>query len=108
MCLDEIDCRDMKWIPFNDECLTECPSGYEPKNTTKGLECTLCSDDECIKKCVAMELRSVASTDILRGCTIIMNDLSLVIKVDVKNPLQRLEENLGNITEIHGYLRVSS
>ncbi|KAF7271558.1 hypothetical protein GWI33_015587 [Rhynchophorus ferrugineus] len=87
---------------FNNSCILKCPTNYADdfaNNTCK--EC----DHTCKKECQGARIDSVGLAFKLRGCTHITNSLEIQIRGGNK-VVSVLEENLGMIEEINGYLKV--
>ncbi|KAF5306821.1 hypothetical protein FQA39_LY00051 [Lamprigera yunnana] len=103
-CITTNECFKMPngpWWPFKEECVASCPTGYE-EISQQGKGCKLC--ENCPKYCNGIEVDSIASAEMLQGCTHLNGSLS--IRVDSKGTVDVLEKNLGLVREITGYLRV--
>ncbi|XP_078313794.1 insulin-like peptide receptor isoform X3 [Crassostrea virginica] len=107
-CLLEHECTDVihyKLVKSNQtelpgECVDKCLAGYlESKD---GRSCTKCAD-KCPKSCNGKKLETVAQSQELFGCTIIVNHLEIRIRKG-SNVAQELERNLGQIEEVRGYI----
>nr|BBI47313.1 insulin-like peptide receptor 1 [Gnatocerus cornutus] len=91
---------DKPYRIFNDSCLLECPANY----TNDGTYCIPCNGT-CIKNCSGVNVDSVALAKQLKGCTHITSSLEIQIRGG-RNVVNELEESLGMIEEIDGYLKV--
>lgn len=115
-CIDEERCRRMEkpreaynvknypYKPFNGSCVMECPPGYTDEEIDGKLSCKKC-DGPCQKECTGVNVDSMASAQKLRGCTRITGSLEIQIRGG-KNIVKELEDSLGTIEEIDGYLKV--
>ena len=56
--------------------------------------------------CTQIEVESLATSDLLRGCQIINGDINIRLKLGVADTMQTLERNLGDIEEINGILKI--
>lgn len=104
-CVTEQECGSLlngTWWIFQGECIKACPPRYYRIPSEYG-GCKFCGD-QCKKECPGMQVDSIASAQRLRGCTHINGSLS--IKVASKSTADELEENLGLIEEIYGYLKI--
>lgn len=79
------------------ECRPYCDS-------IAGAEIT--DPSQCVRSCGGIEVESLASSDLVRGCHIIYGDLIIRLVSGVVNTMQILEQNLGDIEEVHGILHV--
>jgi hypothetical protein len=86
-----------------DECVTDCPGGYEPRQQGRFSECVECQD--CHKTCNGEHVNSVAKAVVLSGCTRIKGDLE--IQVSKSRPsYDELENYLGKVKVIEGQLKI--
>ncbi|XP_028672139.1 insulin receptor-like [Erpetoichthys calabaricus] len=100
--LRDVNCD--QYVIHNGECVPECPSGYTMNSST--LNCTPCAG-LCPKICEVgvKTIDSLTAAQELRGCTVING--SLVINIRAGNNIaSELENNLGLIEEITGYLKI--
>lgn len=99
----------MKLIPLNNECHFDCPSGYThfnyETNNRNATDCFPCKEN-CPKHCYGDEIYYIDQTDHLRGCNIVNGNLFIKINNDMIDSLERLQRNLGDITEIKGVVRI--
>lgn len=114
--MSEQQCRDYKsssgndkYKPFNDtapaECLPTCPAGFY-ENPSDPSACTKC-DKLCPFVCSASRpIKSVHDARMFKGCTVINTSLIIEITSGV-GVATALEESLGNVEEIAGYLKVA-
>uniref|UniRef100_T1JFU0 Tyrosine-protein kinase receptor n=1 Tax=Strigamia maritima TaxID=126957 RepID=T1JFU0_STRMM len=94
---------DVRWKTFRDECLPECPPGYmEDENNVH--ECKSCVGD-CPKVCNGITVDSVATAQMLRGCTRISGSLEIQISGG-ENIVRELEENLNLIEEVDHFVKI--
>lgn len=117
-CVTEGECRKMPkdnlfnsnteekvyWKPVNGECLPDCPKGYNEHETDKHY-CVKCLG-QCPKVCPGGILTNAASAQRLRGCTHINGSLEIQIQGG-SNITAELEENLKDIQEITGFLKIA-
>lgn len=87
---------------FNDSCLLKCPTNYA--DDYNDHSCKKC-DNTCKKECPGARIDSINLANKLRGCTHITGSLEIQIRGGNK-VVKVLEENLGMIEEIDGYLKV--
>ncbi|XP_044256884.1 insulin-like receptor [Tribolium madens] len=85
---------------FNNSCILECPPNYMSNDT----HCIPCQGN-CIKKCAGVNVDSINLARQLKGCTHITSSLEIQIRGG-RNVVNELEESLGMIEEIDGYLKV--
>ncbi|UYV63309.1 InR [Cordylochernes scorpioides] len=111
-CIDENECRKMShsgvarsvnYKPFNGKCEANCPPGYT-ENENDSYSCIPCKES-CPKVCPSSIVNSVATAQMLRGCTFINGSLQIQIK-GRENVMRELEKNLESIQEIYGYLKI--
>ncbi|XP_022668965.1 insulin-like growth factor 1 receptor isoform X4 [Varroa destructor] len=114
-CVSETDCRNYTtalvkhFKAFNDsataECLPQCPAGYTTKQGAPH-SCEKCKGP-CPHVCTMNRaIKSIHDAKSLKGCTIINSGLNIEITSGV-GVSTALEEYLGNIEEIQGYLKVA-
>ncbi|XP_056021824.1 insulin-like peptide receptor isoform X4 [Ostrea edulis] len=107
-CLLEDECTNIigyKLVRSNQtklpgECVDKCLAGY--LESDDGKTCIKCAD-KCPKSCNGKKLETVAQSQELFGCTIIVNHLEIRIRKG-SNVAQELEKNLGQIEEVQGYI----
>jgi hypothetical protein len=113
-CISEDECREMKrplnfesqneskkpYKIYNNSCILECPANYM-NNATHCIPC----QGTCTKECAGLNVDSITLARQLRGCTHITSSLEIHIRGG-RNIVNELEENLGMIEEIDGYLKV--
>ncbi|KRZ21899.1 Insulin receptor [Trichinella pseudospiralis] len=87
-------------------CSLHCPAGYDEHPGDRRL-CTPCAG-ACSKKCPGGDVRSLAEAAQFRGCDVVLGALDITMQGGLtKNVAGKLEEYLGNISEITDYLKVS-
>lgn len=86
--------------PILGECRDSCPLIIAEKNVN------ISSIEQCARECPAVEVDSLATSDLLRGCQIVKGDIYIRLQSGVANTMQILERNLGDIEEIEGILKV--
>ncbi|CAB0010611.1 unnamed protein product [Nesidiocoris tenuis] len=92
-----------EWFTFNRTCIQECPYGYE-RVLDKG--CQPCGG-MCKKVCSQTVVDSLQSAQSLRDCTFINGSLAIQISSGKSSVVAKeLENNLGKIEEIVGYLKM--
>jgi insulin receptor len=113
--IPHIDIHDFEeeyklWRVFNGSCVPNCPPGYEEHqlNNEDGvtLTCKTCGKGGCRKVCMSNKIDSIAKAYNLKGCTHINTSLEIQINGG-KDMSQELEESLGSIEEIDGYLKIT-
>ncbi|BES93780.1 tyrosine-protein kinase receptor [Nesidiocoris tenuis] len=93
-----------EWFTFNRTCIQECPYGYE-RVLDKG--CQPCGG-MCKKVCSQTVVDSLQSAQSLRDCTFINGSLAIQISSGKSSVVAKeLENNLGKIEEIVGYLKIA-
>ncbi|XP_044740793.1 insulin-like receptor isoform X2 [Chrysoperla carnea] len=95
--------RNKPHKPFNGSCLLDCPLGYEEDEINGQLSCKKC-EGKCVKRCGGASVNSIHTAQSLKDCTIINGSLDIQLRDDI---VHELNENLGQITEITGYLKVT-
>lgn len=72
-----------------------------------GSGCEPCYD-KCRKPCMGASIDNIGTAQAFRGCTHIVGSLEISIKTGKPKVIaQELEENLGSIEEIEGYLKIA-
>lgn len=111
-CITEKACHETYGrIIFEGQCIETCPAGYivftvdDDNKTHDHLTCRLCSSD-CEKPCIASEITSLEEASNLKNCTVIKGPLNIRLEIFEPNTMDMLEEYLGNIDEILGYLKI--
>ncbi|XP_077870330.1 insulin-like peptide receptor [Saccoglossus kowalevskii] len=92
------------WKIYKNTCIKECPPDYTV-NETDSAECLPCVGP-CPKVCEGRTVDSVASAQLLHGCTIINGSLKITIS-GAGNPVAELEANLGLIELVEDYVEIS-
>ncbi|XP_059615920.1 insulin-like receptor isoform X2 [Phlebotomus argentipes] len=100
-CVDGSKCYAEGKIVHDGKCLEECPIGF--MNVTH--KCQKCKG-HCPKTCYGSQIDFIENAEKLRGCTIINGSLQIKLNTDMAQLLDELEENLGAIQEIHGFLKI--
>lgn len=94
------------YVIDGDQCLDRCPPGYEP-DLVAG-ECRPCREGRCHKWCSGAVITSTGEAQEFRGCTHISGSIEITIKSETSGAVHSvLEECLGSIEQITGYLQVS-
>ncbi|KAK4886760.1 hypothetical protein RN001_003031 [Aquatica leii] len=104
-CVTEQECPTLlngTWWSFEGQCVNNCPSNYQQVSEKEGW-CAYCGNN-CIKTCNGMLVDTLEAAQELVGCTHILGSLS--IRVFSKSAADELEESLGMIEEIDGYLKI--
>lgn len=96
-CITKQQCRDVPrptdvnfeytvpkypYIPFEGQCLLDCPTDYYPEGgESERTErvCKLCQG-KCKKTCLGSSIESIATAQRYRGCTFINGSLTLQIR----------------------------
>jgi insulin receptor len=95
--------QNKEWFTYNGTCMQVCPSTME-RDKLEG--CASCNGT-CTKVCCSIKVDSIQAAQNHRGCTFINGSLEIHITSGKQDIIAReLEENLGNIEEIRGYLKV--
>lgn len=97
LCVSANFCIKRRKQPLLGECRQYCDS------MTSG---NITSPSQCTRSCGPVEVDSLSTSDMVRGCQIIRGDLFIRIQSGVVNTMQYLERNLGDIEEIEGVLKV--
>ncbi|XP_055709415.1 insulin receptor-like isoform X2 [Phlebotomus papatasi] len=100
-CVNKTSCRNDGRIIHDDKCLSECPIGF----TNSTDKCELCKGN-CPKTCYGTQIDFIENAEKLRGCTTINGSLQIKLNTDMAKLSDELEENLGAIREIDGYLKI--
>uniref|UniRef100_A0ABD2XMG2 Tyrosine-protein kinase receptor n=1 Tax=Trichogramma kaykai TaxID=54128 RepID=A0ABD2XMG2_9HYME len=100
----EINAKQYPYKPFGNQCLLECPRGYEEISENDMYSCKRCNGP-CFKECPGTVVDNISTAQKLRGCSFINGSLEIAIR-DGQNIVRELEESLGNIQVITGYLKI--
>lgn len=90
-----------------------CPKDYTIKfavqNNLMSASCEPCKGKDCWKLCLGADLRSIEDVRKMKGCQVIEGSLKLQVqgKHSKKNLVKELEDALGDIIEIEGFLEIS-
>ena len=122
MCITEVECSqksvkgvfEISLLPHDDaksvykvhegECIDKCPSSFKPVREGNITRCDKCLKGDCPVQCDGEIINSPESAKKLKSCTHIIGDL--VINVNRGDITNVLEENLQNIVEITGSLKI--
>ncbi|ROT82247.1 hypothetical protein C7M84_024593 [Penaeus vannamei] len=106
-CEERSSCRRNYVIKLDTkECVKRCPLGYNLSSNSAGEKlCVPCEGSVCPKECGAAVVKSVSRAQALRGCTVIRGDLTVNINGG-ENIERELEENLGSLEEVTGFVKV--
>ena len=122
MCISEAECSEksvkgvfeISLLPHDDaksvykvhdgECIDKCPSSFKPVRVGNITRCDKCLKGDCPVQCDGEIINSPESAKKLKSCTHINGDL--VINVNRGDITNVLEENLQNIVEITGSLKI--
>nr|AVT56270.1 insulin receptor 2 [Oncopeltus fasciatus] len=117
-CVTESECHNMNttllrpgynessehWFIWDTKCVSHCPRGLERDSV---LGCKPCSG-KCVLICNSSTVESIASAQTLKDCTYIKGSLEIQIRSGNQSFIyNELEENLGDIEEILGYLKIT-
>lgn len=98
---------DKQFVPFvifNGTCTDHCPAGYQLDDEARS--CIPCRG-KCNKTCQGGSIDNIAAAQKLRGCTLIAGSIEINIRSGKPKIIaQELEENLGDIQEITGFLKI--
>lgn len=101
-CVDADFCTKANKKPIFGECRESCPLIF---SETYGDNPSV---EQCARECPGTEIESLATSDLLRGCQIVKGDIFIRLPsgFDAANTMQILEQNLGDIEEIEGILKI--
>jgi insulin receptor len=99
----QISSENLKAI--EGKCTKDCPKGYSENPQNKHL-CESCKGP-CPKVCPTTHVTNIASAQTLKGCTVINGSLEINIQSGGANVIRELEENLQQLEEIRGFLKVA-
>nr|ANZ55076.1 insulin receptor 2 [Pyrrhocoris apterus]QIS94311.1 insulin receptor 2 [Pyrrhocoris apterus] len=92
------------WFTWDSKCVSSCPKGLE-RDPVHG--CKPCPG-KCVMICEGTNVDNIQSAQSLRDCTYINGSLEIQIKSGNQSIIYKeLEENLGDIEEIVGYLKIT-
>lgn len=100
LCVDATYCKKHGKKPIYGECRDSCPPIIAEKNVN------ISSIDQCARECPGIEVDSLATSDLFRGCQIVRGDIYIRLQSGVADTMQILTRNLGDIEEIGGILKV--
>ena len=100
--LAQADQAKVVYKVHNGQCVDKCPNGFKAVKVGEVWECDSCSD--CPVTCDGEIINSPESAKKLKSCTHINGDI--VINVNQGNIAIVLEENLKDIEEISGSLKI--
>lgn len=104
--------NSLTYIPFKGSCSLGCPQTYVDDKDGDEIICRPCGS-ECLKKCQARIIDSIAAAQTLKGCAIIDGPLEIQIRSSAKtvdstnNVVKELENSLSDIVEITDYLKIA-
>ncbi|XP_075149459.1 insulin-like peptide receptor [Haematobia irritans] len=108
-CYTREECIAKKSVIFKHACVDACPSGYKLNNITH--ECDSCGGvNSCIKTCnpkVIQEpiyINTLDDIEKLKSCQILNGSVFVNLRNRIKE--QELLDNLSNIKEIIGHLKI--
>lgn len=93
-CIQKTECRNVPkptyvsfeynvpkfpYIPFDGQCVIDCPTDYYPEGDSGNRECIKCSG-KCKKECMTGTIDSIAAAQRYRGCTHINGSLTIQIR----------------------------
>lgn len=92
------------WFIWKTYCVPSCPRGLERDPV---LGCKVCPG-KCVLVCESANVESIQAAQALKDCTYINGSLEIHITTGNQTVLfKELEENLGDIEEIAGYLKIT-
>lgn len=98
--------RNRTYVVFGGKCIKSCPAGYET-NMNK-TDCVACPLGKCEKSCPGGLINSIEDAYKFRGCTFIKSSIGIHIRHEFTETVrQELEECLGSIERINGYLKIA-
>uniref|UniRef100_A0A8D9BPN7 receptor protein-tyrosine kinase n=1 Tax=Cacopsylla melanoneura TaxID=428564 RepID=A0A8D9BPN7_9HEMI len=87
-------------------CVLDCPKDYEEKEVALNrFECHRCVGP-CERTCEGGNIESIQKLQSYRDCTHIKGSLEIQIQ-NGANVVKELEDNLGMVEEIEGYLKIA-
>lgn len=98
-CVSAQFCLKRKRMPISGECRQHCNSNDNTRGSSRSF--SLCSHI-----CPAVEIDSISSSDLIKGCQIITGDLFIRVQTGDVNTQKYLERNLGDIEVVEGILKV--
>lgn len=108
-CVTSEYCISRKRFPFKGECRAECPPRFTNINPYNGVTsnttCYKCVVN-CLRRCEGGDIDSLGTAESLKGCQNITGSLDIRIRSGAEETIQLLEQYLGDIEEITGYLKV--
>lgn len=94
------------YVVFADKCVKSCPAGYD--TNLNQTDCEPCPGGKCDKSCQGGIINSIEDAYKFRGCTYIMSSIGIHIRHEFTQTVrQELEECLGSIERINGYLKIA-
>ncbi|XP_077291455.1 insulin-like peptide receptor [Arctopsyche grandis] len=93
---------------FENKCISHCPIGYETVTKNGKKTCLFCGDN-CNITCRGAEIMNLEQAQALKGCHFVEGTLNIKMFGEfshVDDVMEELEESLGGIREISGYLKV--
>uniref|UniRef100_A0A0N4ZXB7 receptor protein-tyrosine kinase n=1 Tax=Parastrongyloides trichosuri TaxID=131310 RepID=A0A0N4ZXB7_PARTI len=87
-------------------CTTKCPKNYE-EDKADPKHCVSCKGN-CLKRCFSnVDVDSIAALERFKGCQIVEGNFTLKLTVGTSDlSPEKLEECLGDIETINGYLQI--
>ncbi|CAG9764513.1 unnamed protein product [Ceutorhynchus assimilis] len=98
----EVNTIEHPYKIHEDSCVIQCPPNYSGNYTDHS--CKKCNNT-CRKECPGARIDSINLARELRGCTHITGSIEIQIRGG-NQVVKSLQENLGMIEEIDGYLKV--
>ncbi|XP_064550433.1 insulin-like growth factor 1 receptor [Drosophila montana] len=102
LCISDKECRQLKLIPLTRgyRCVDHCPDNHRPVNDSHGMP-------QCQLECRGLfHVKRQADLEPLQDC-VTLNGSLIIELVDIKEKIvSALEQTLGSIKEITGYLKV--
>lgn len=101
LCVNATYCKQVGKVPRDGECREPCPLIFSERYVYP-----LSNTDRCAFECPSTEVDSLATSDLLRGCRVIIGDLNIKLSWGGIDAMETLKRNLGEIEEITGRLKI--
>lgn len=90
------DLADHPFLPFNDQCVADCPPSYNvvEKTNANGVTVRACEPctSECQKNCTGGSIMSIADAQQFEGCTRITGSLILQLQRQAGSEYSRTKQ----------------
>lgn len=96
------------WI-FENQCIKNCPIDYKQDRKKNGSKTCIYCGSQCNVPCHGSDVQSIEQAQAYKGCHFVNGSLTITLFgefIHVDSLMNELEDSLGGIREIEGYLRV--